>query len=89
LGPELRRTRTESDGADAARTVKLLDEILTRRAHVREQRGALGEVVETIERQRHAGAARERQQMNDGARAAADRHQQRDRVVECVVGEDL
>ena len=48
----------------------------------------LRELVEAVERQRHADAAGEREQMDDGVRPAADRHQQRDRVVERLGGED-
>ena len=45
--------------------------------------------MEAIERQRHADASCEREQVHDGVRAAADRHEHGDRVVECLGGQDL
>ena len=47
------------------------------------------QLVEAVERERHAGATGEREQVDDRVRAAAERHQQRDRVVERRRGEDL
>ena len=83
-GRELRE-----DGLDAAGAVQVLEQVLSRRPQVGDHRGAPGELVEAVERERHTGAPGEREQMDDGVRATAERHQQRDRVVERRGREDL
>ena len=76
-------------GGDTAGAVQLLDEVLAGRPHVDEERRLRGDLAEAVERQRDADAAREREQVHDGVRPAADRGEQRDGVVERLGGEDL
>src|SRR5712691_8315534 len=76
-------------GRDAPRAMELLDQVLARRADVREQRDPTRDLVEALEREGYGDPAGECQQVDDCVRPAADRHQHSDRVVECRGGEDL
>jgi hypothetical protein len=71
----------------AAGAVQVLDQVIAGRADIDEERGPRGELVEPGEPERHADASCECEQVHDGVRAAADRGEKRDRVVERLRGE--
>src|SRR4051794_29874826 len=70
------RRELGEDGSDPAGAVEVLDDVLARRPDVGEHRCPPRELVEAVERERHVDAAGEREEVDDGVRAAADRHQQ-------------
>ena len=73
---------------NATGAVEVLDQPFAGGPQVRDQRGAARDLVEAVELERDTAAAGQREQVDDRVRAAADRHQQRDRVVEGGRGED-
>ena len=83
------RVELAQERRDAAGAMQILDQPLAGRSQVGDPRRRPRDLVEASERERHSDSTREREQMDDGVRAAADRHQQRDRVVERGRGQDL
>ena len=73
----------------AAGVVEVLHQEPARRHQVDERRHVAAERVPVVERQRHADAAGDRQQMDDGVGRAADRAVDADRVLEGLARQDL
>ena len=66
----------------SARVIEVLHEELARRHQVGHAVHATRQLVEVGERQRHAEAARDREQMDHGVRRAADGRERADRILE-------
>ena len=77
------------DEADAPRALEVDRREASARLQVGEDRRPAGDRVEVVERERHAALARDREEVEDGVRGAARRHDGRDGVLERLPGQDL
>ena len=76
-------------GAKAAGGVEIIHQVLAAGAKIGEQRGALRELVETLQRQLDAQATGHGDEVHDGVGAATQGHVHLDRVVKGVGGDHI
>src|SRR5262249_8538459 len=74
---------------NAARVVEVLDRIVAGRFHVRDDRYTTMDPIEVVERELDAQLARDRRQVKERVRRAADRRVHGHRVLEGFAREDL
>jgi hypothetical protein len=89
-GPAMQeREQLLEDHGQAAGVEEILHQIFARRSQVDEERRGLRQVVEALERQLDAGAAGDRDEVDDRVGRSADGHVGPDRVVEGLGRENL